>query len=231
MATSGKAVLLTAFEPFGGRKVNRSQLVLEHVARAAAARVAPGRPRVVTRVLPVSFDALGPAVARALRTGRGRPAAVVMLGEAGTAEELRLERVAVNRIDARIPDNAGKRPTGERVVEGGPAAYFSSAPLKRAQAAARKAGVPVRLSDDAGGFACNAAYYLALHRLHQAGAGELPVLFVHVPVQGKAVELRAAARAVLAILDALAEPARTRGGKPTPRTPARRPAGTAAVPK
>jgi pyroglutamyl-peptidase len=214
-------VLVTAFEPFGGRSLNRSLQVLEHVARAAAtAQGVPPSVRVVTRVLAVRFDRLESAIDRALAC---RPDAVIMLGESGPAAELRLERVAVNRIDARIPDNAGEQPRGERVVAGGPAAYFSSAPLRTAIGSVRRAGAPVALSDDAGSYACNAAYYLALHRLHRRRSGSVPVLFVHVPVRTRMVGLRPATRAVLSLVRTLARVKRQPRTAPARRTASENP--------
>lgn len=212
-------MLVTAFEPFGGRPINRSLQVLEHVGRATAQGL-PGGVRVVTRVLPVRFGRLDAAVERALAC---KPDAVLMLGESGTAQEMRLERVAVNRIHARIPDNAGARPEGERVVPGGPAAYFTTAPLRGALTSVRRSGAPAALSDDAGAFACNAAYYLALHRLHRRRGGSLPVMFVHVPVRTRSVGLRPATRAVLALIRTLARVRRTSHAAPARRTASERP--------
>lgn len=201
--------------------MNRSQLVLEHIARAAAAPrgVKPGL-RVVTRTLPVSFDRLERALDRALSS---HPDAVLLLGESGSAQELRLERVAMNRIDARLPDNDGHQPQAERVVENGPAAYFSSLPLAPALDCVRRTGAPAEISSDAGLFACNAAYYLALHRLTGRGEGGSPVLFVHIPVRSRALALRDATRSVLALLRHLGERIEGRKRPPTRRrSPTRR---------
>lgn len=213
--TTERTILVTAFEPFGGRSVNRSQLVLEHIARAAASpRGIRPEARVVTRTLPVSFGRLEKTLERALAC---KPEAVLLLGESGKAEELRLERLAVNRIDARIADNDGVQPTAERVVEDGPAAYFSTLPLGAALASVRRAGVAAELSSDAGLYACNAAYYLTLHKLHAAGLESTPVIFVHVPVKSRAMVLRTATRGVLALVRHLLDRPATR-----PRSPARR---------
>lgn len=212
-----KTVLVTAFEPFGGRSVNRSQLVLEHIARAAATAkgIRPGV-KVVTRLLPVSFAKLGRSLDRALAC---KPDGIILLGEAGMAQELRLERVAINRIEARIADNEGLQPSGVRVIEEGPAAYFSTLALKGALTSVRRTGTPASLSDDAGSFACNAAYYLALHKLHRRGGDVPPVVFVHVPVRSRTLGLRPATKGVLALVRHVGEKAET--------SPGRLPRGTA----
>ena len=201
--TGQQTVLVTAFEPFGGRASNRSQLVLEHIARAASTPkgVREGV-RVVTRTLPVSFSRLGRAIDRTLSC---KPDAVILLGESAPAQQLQLERAAVNRIRARIADNDGSQPYDQPIVPGGPDAYFSTVRPKGALASVRKAGAAAALSADAGAFACNAAYYHALHRLHEAGRSDVPVIFVHVPTRGRALSLRDATKGVLALLRHLAD--------------------------
>lgn len=200
MPTPRPRLLLTAFEPFGGRRTNRSQTLLEQAARALQR---DAEVRLATRLLPVDFARLPGAVGRALTAFRGGPDALVMLGESGDAGSLRLERLAVNRIDARIPDNAGRQPAGVPVATPGPSAYLTSAKLPAALAAARREDPGAQISDHAGRFACNAAYYLALHLLREKGRAEVPVLFVHVPVSPRALALRPATRALLALLQTM----------------------------
>ena len=85
-----------------------------------------------------------------------RPTLVVCVGQAGGRAALSLERVAINLIDARIADNAGARPVDRPVLRDAPAALFSTAPVKRLAAVARRKGCAVELSMSAGTFACNA---------------------------------------------------------------------------
>ncbi|MGY0491584.1 pyroglutamyl-peptidase I [Streptomyces sp. WG-D5] len=166
-------VLLTGFEPFGGESVNPSWRAAEAVAAA------PPDGLTVTAVqLPCVFGesltALRDAVTRA------RPDLVVCLGQAGGRPGVTVERVAINVDDARIPDNAGAQPIDVPVVPGGPAAYFSTLPVKACVAAMREAGVPAALSNTAGTFVCNHVAYGLAHLL----ATELPGVrggFVHVP--------------------------------------------------
>lgn len=55
-----------------------------------------------------------------------------MSGASRGRAEISLERVAINLIDARIPDNAGQQPIDVPVVAGGPVGYFSTLPVKAA---------------------------------------------------------------------------------------------------
>lgn len=109
-----------------------------------------------------------------------RPDVVICLGQAGGRSDVSIERVAINVVDARIPDNEGRQPIDEPVVEGGPAAYFSTLPIKAIVRDLRAAGVPASVSSTAGTYNCNTIFYGLAHYI----ATEQPALrggFVHVP--------------------------------------------------
>lgn len=171
-----RKVLLTGFEPFGGDALNPSWLA----AQALHGRRIAGH-RVVAAQLPTVFGASLERLDALLH--QHRPALVVCLGLAAGRAALSLERVAINVQDARMPDNAGAEPVDTPVVPGGPAAYFSTLPIKAMRAAVQAAGVPAEVSQTAGTFVCNHVFYGLMHRL----ATE-PVLagarggFVHVPL-------------------------------------------------
>jgi pyroglutamyl-peptidase len=105
---------------------------------------------------------------------------VLCVGLAGGRAELSLERVAINVDDARIPDNDGQQPIDRPVVAGGPAAYFTSLPIKAAVRALREAGLPAAVSNTAGTFVCNHVFY---GLMHLAASRSLPLRggFLHVP--------------------------------------------------
>ncbi|HEU4533145.1 MAG TPA: hypothetical protein VFS00_03470, partial [Polyangiaceae bacterium] len=86
----------------------------------------------------------------------------------------------INVDDARVADNEGARPIDAPIVPGGPAAYFSTLPIKAMVAALRAKGVPASVSHSAGTFVCNHVFYRLMHLL----ATERPGVrggFVHVP--------------------------------------------------
>jgi pyroglutamyl-peptidase len=162
-------VLLTGFEPFGGSATNPSW--------EAVSLVAARRDDVVAVELPCAFGASLPALRAAIE--RHRPEVVVCVGQAGGRADVTPERVAINLVDARIPDNAGAQPVDVPVVEAGPAAYFTSLPVKAAVAAIRAADVPGSVSHTAGTYVCNQVFYGLMHLL-----STLPDVrggFVHVP--------------------------------------------------
>ena len=105
---------------------------------------------------------------------------VLSVGEAGGRTCVTPERVAVNRMVARIPDNDGAQPQGDPVVEGGPDAYLSTLPLDDAVSAMSAAGVPSKVSDTAGLYVCNQVMYRVLHAVRSCGL-MIPAGFAHVP--------------------------------------------------
>jgi pyroglutamyl-peptidase len=165
-------ILLTGFEPFGGDPVNPSARVCRalHGQRVAHATVHTVElPCVFGRALQVLDEALA----------AHSPVFVLALGLAAGRGEISVERAALNIDDARIPDNAGAQPVDVPVVAGGPAAWFSTLPVKAIVAALRQADLPAVVSQSAGTFVCNHVFYGLQHRL--AGTG-VRSGFVHVPL-------------------------------------------------
>lgn len=172
MATSQtRTALLIGFDPFGGDTVNPSW---EAVSRLHGDTIA-GR-RIVAAQLPTTFAGAPKALRAALR--RHAPELVLCIGQAGGRSALSLERVAINVIDARIPDNAGAQPIDTPVVKRGPAAYFTSLPIKAMHADLRAAGIPAEISQTAGTFVCNQVFYVLMHAL--AGS-RVRGGFMHIP--------------------------------------------------
>jgi pyroglutamyl-peptidase len=157
-------VLLTGFEPFGGETMNPSWVAVQAVAREWS-----GPEEIIPVQLPVVFD---DSIDRAI--AEHSPDLVISVGQAGGFATIELERVAINVQDARIPDNSGAQPIDEPVVEGGPAAHFSSLPIKAAVAAVQAAGIPASVSQSAGTYTCNHVFYRLRHLGAHGG-------FVHVP--------------------------------------------------
>ena len=167
------AILLTGFEPFGGDAINPS----EELLRGFEGRTIAGH-RVATALLPVTFRDSVEALVREIETHR--PAFVPGVGQAGGRARVSVERVAINLIDARIPDNAGAQPVDVPVIPGAPGAYFPTLPVKVMLRAMQEAGVPAELSLSAGTYVCNAVFFALAH----LAATRWPALrtgFVHVP--------------------------------------------------
>jgi pyroglutamyl-peptidase len=164
--------LVTGFDPFGGETLNPSLEAIRRLPKAIGAL------QVATQRLPAEFEASLPMLYAAI--AREQPDIVLCLGEAGSRTELSPERVAINVQDARIRDNAGQQPVDVPVVAGGPAAYFTTLPIKAATRAMREAGVPVAVSNTAGTFVCNHVFYGLMHYA-ATQAARFRGGFMHVP--------------------------------------------------
>jgi pyroglutamyl-peptidase len=164
-------ILLTGFEPFGGDSINPSWLVARHLAGVQWAGA-----QVQAVQLPCVFGLSAQVLMQAL--AHHQPDVVLALGLAQGREGISIERVAINVDDARIPDNAGQQPIDTPVVPGGPAAYFSTLPIKRWVQGLQQAGHAAHISQTAGTFVCNHVFYALQHHLHgqRAMSG-----FVHLP--------------------------------------------------
>jgi pyroglutamyl-peptidase len=168
-----KTILLTGFEPFGGESTNPSW---EAVAPLQDESVAGHR--IETARLPTAFGRSRASLLRAI--ARHQPALVLCVGQAGGRAAISLERVAVNLIDARIPDNRGRQPVDRPVVRRGPDAYLTRLPLKAMRARLLEAGIPCELSLSAGSFVCNAIAYALAHHI-ATRAPRLRGGFIHIP--------------------------------------------------
>lgn len=166
-----KKVLLSGFEPFGGEKINPSLELVKRLQEENWDRI-----EVHVVQLPVVF---GDSIQKLQeKIEEVNPDVVIGIGQAGGRSALSIERVGVNINDAVIQDNAGNQPIDEAINEVGPAAYFSTLPIKRMMKAARQAGVPAEISNTAGTYVCNHLMYGILDLLagtEQRGG------FIHIP--------------------------------------------------
>lgn len=164
-----KSILVTAFEPFDGEKLNPTENILRRLPDAAEGFT------IHKLLLPVEFHrSLELAVAAVDELS---PDAVVMLGQAGGRRAVTPESTARNEMNARIPDNAGYRPEHLPVVKGGPRELYSTLPLETIIRALNDRDIPCEISDDAGTCVCNALFYGMLDHLD----GRIPAVFIHVP--------------------------------------------------
>jgi pyroglutamyl-peptidase len=164
--------LVTGFDAFGGDEINPSSLAVRRLERKL------GRLSIHTVKLPTSYARSAIVLRRAIE--KVKPDIVLGVGQAGGRTELCLERVAINVQDARIKDNDGKQPIDRPVVRQGPAAYFSTLPIKACVAEMRKAGLPAAVSNSAGTFVCNHIFYATMDMAEQPAMG-FRAGFLHIP--------------------------------------------------
>lgn len=160
-------ILLTGFEPFGNSSLNPSGEIVKAIKAE----------NIIGEILPVVFGQSSQMLKDLISLHK--PDVVVCLGQAEGRHAITPERVAVNLDDARIADNAGNMPADQLIIDGGPAAYFSTLPVKEMVGAMKSAGVPAAVSMSAGTFVCNHLFYALQHQL--AGS-TVRSGFIHVPL-------------------------------------------------
>ena len=174
-------ILVTGFTPFGGESVNPAWLAVQALPEKIGEHV------IDKAEIPTAFAASRQVITE--RINALRPDAVICIGQAGGRDAVTIERVAINVMDASIPDNDGDQPMDEPVVPGAPAAYFATLPIKKMVEAIRASGLPARISNTAGTYVCNTLMYHVLHHAAEKAPSMLGG-FIHVPyvteqVQGK----------------------------------------------
>ena len=166
-----KKLLLTAFTPFDGERINPALEAVKLVKDKI------GKLKIVKLEVPTVFGKSIDTVREAIE--RERPDFVLSIGQAGGRAEITPERIAINLDDARIPDNEGNQPIDDPIFPDGENAYFSTLPVKAMVEAIRKEGLPSSLSNSAGTYVCNHLMYGVLYYLDKRPS--MKAGFIHVP--------------------------------------------------
>jgi pyroglutamyl-peptidase len=182
-----KRVLISGFEPFGGQPVNPTALLIEALLRGEISR--PIDCDVRGAVLPVTFGGSFEKLQSEIQAFE--PHFVLSLGQAGGRSHIEIERVAINCIDAEIPDNSGFQPQGEsfdlKIDRSGDSAYFTTLPARTMLDRLTRAGISARMSNSAGTYVCNFLFY-RLQELTQFSVCRSG--FVHFPFMKEQVVTR-----------------------------------------
>ncbi|MFW5786017.1 MAG: pyroglutamyl-peptidase I [bacterium] len=196
------SLLVTGFEAFGVHETNPSAAVVSLLTGAprpgAAAPAGSNDPphRISGLVLPVAFQTCWEPLL--CKVEEVHPDAVLALGLAEDRSDLTPELVAINYMEARIPDNRGWQPTQTPIEAEGPAAYFSTLPVHRMTARLADAGFPASLSYSAGAFVCNYVMYRLLHYASTVNP-RVRCGFMHLPGAGAATSLLSPERLAQAV--------------------------------
>jgi len=166
-------ILLTGFGPFKKYKVNPAEIVSLKLNREKILDE-----EIISYTLPVSYRKVIKKVQEIIM--QHKPRVFIGLGLAGGRPNITLERVAINIMDTTSPDIDGYKPSDEKIFQDGPAAYFSTLPIKQIVNELRNNGIPAMISNSAGTYVCNTLIYTALYTIAK---NKLETLagFMHLP--------------------------------------------------
>lgn len=165
-------ILITGFDAFGGETVNPAYEAVKLLPDTIAGA------EIIKLEVPTQFHRAGAVLEDAMQ--RHKPDAVICVGQAGGRAAITPEKVAINLMDGRIPDNAGYQPVDVPIREDGETAYFASLPVKAMMQRMRDAGIPAAVSYTAGTYVCNYLLYTLLYLIDK----KYPNVrggFIHVP--------------------------------------------------
>jgi pyroglutamyl-peptidase len=198
-----KRLLISGFEAFGAQAINPTQVVVEAIARNEIA--VPTQLELHPLLLPVTFEDAFKKLEKEINSIQ--PDIIICFGQAGGRAHIELERVAINVLDADIPDNKGHQPRDLKIDESGENAYFSTLPLRHLEKALQGAQIPVKISNSAGTYVCNYLFYCLMKSLRDpqimAGFIHVPYLPEQAPAGVPSMDLESLRRAVSVLLEAL----------------------------
>lgn len=165
-------ILITAFEPFGGEKVNPALEAMKLLPDKI------GEAQILKLELPTVFKKSIEKVWQYI--DEYEPDIVISLGQAGGRACISIERVAINIDDTTMADNEGNMPIDQPIFKDGENAYFSNLPIKKMVEDIKKAGIPANISNTAGTYVCNHVMYGVLYKIHKEKL-DIKAGFIHVP--------------------------------------------------
>ncbi len=165
-------VLVTGFDPFGGDKVNPAYEAVKKMPDEISGA------EIIKVEVPTVFEKSSQVVERSHPTAPTRCRDLCWTSWWTFSCFIRTCSNQSSR--SRIPDNEGNQPFDTALEEDGPAAYFTSLPIKAMTKNVQEHGLPAYISYTAGTFVCNDIMYRLLHLIET----KFPTIrggFIHVP--------------------------------------------------
>lgn len=168
-------IIVSGFEPFDGRQKNASFQLAKLISTTY-----PQRDITLIEV-PVVWG----APEKTLASGSSRPWTLWLAFGEGT-NEFQIETVADNQR-ADYPDNQRQKPRQQTILPDAPSKLTSRFPAQALAQALRAAGLPTRVSKEAGNYLCEEMLFNLLHSQTQSPGSV--VLFIHTPILGARVKM------------------------------------------
>lgn len=165
-----KKLLITGFDPFGGETINPSwesvKLLQTEIGEYSLTKL---------EIPTVFYEGAQKVIQKAEEI---QPDVILCIGQAGGRSAITPEVVAINLMEASIPDNTGNQPINQPIIKDGENAYFSNIPVREIVTALKNRDIPAALSFSAGAFVCNQVLYSLLHRFKNTN---VKIGFIHLP--------------------------------------------------
>lgn len=168
-------VLITGFGPFPGVPVNASATLARRLVQKARQRLP--RHRFIEDILDTEWERAPQRIRDLVRATK--PVLALHFGVARDAQGFRIERQAANACRL-AEDAAGALPRAVTLAIDGPDLHPVTIDAEAVAAHLSAKNFPVRLSEDAGAYLCNAVLYASL----EACARYAPTAragFIHIP--------------------------------------------------
>lgn len=169
-------ILLTGFGSFPGVADNVTETLVPELAQRARAKFPAFDFQ--TEILATVWQS-APRRAAELRNHH-QPALVLHFGVAKSASGFRIETLARN-VCHLTPDAHGGIPASNTISQGGTELRPVTIPTRDIVSRLRQQGIPAEMSDDAGGYLCNAVLYHSLSAAEIAESGGAATGFIHIP--------------------------------------------------
>lgn len=165
-----KKILISGFMPFDQDLHNPSANWIKWFLDEEKVKVQEGLLKGV--ILPVTFE--GAFNELKLHIDSFKPEVIIMTGLAKNRTELSLERIGINWVDFRIPDNVGMLVKAQKIDSLGPDGLFTTIPIDLLLSI----DPALKISTSAGEYVCNELLYRTLYYLQDTNT---QVTFFHLP--------------------------------------------------
>lgn len=165
-------ILITAFEPFGDCDINPSYELLKALPDNI------DESSIIKQLLPVSFNNGFTALKN--RLNEQHFDFMIMLGQYGGIEHIRLEMAGHNLISTKRADNDGNIPDMKPILCDAEYGYFTNIDLWKLSNRLKDKGFITEISESAGSYVCNYVYFSCLNYIKENNL-DSKALFIHLP--------------------------------------------------
>jgi pyroglutamyl-peptidase len=160
-------ILISGFKPFLGQPTNPSQKLALDLQDQFA--------EVVSIILPVEYKQSFLILEREIHNVE--PDFVIMIGQAADRKNVCFEKIGLNWIQSKHPDESGLTPSPQMIEKSEPLALMSMFPIDQHCENLKSKNLPVEISFSAGAYVCNDLYFRILNEFKSVKS-----VFVHVPL-------------------------------------------------